>query len=82
MTLYLETSMRAQTFNQLLNNVIITNDDALIPLEAIQETDGAPCYQTLSRWIATGLLPKAIVVRRKRYIRKAAWRELLLRQED
>ena len=57
-------------------------NDALIPLEAIQETDGAPCYQTLSRWIATGLLPKAIVVRRKRYIRKAAWRELLLRQED
>ncbi len=57
-------------------------NDALIPLGAIQETDGAPCYQTLPRWISTELLPKAVVVRRKRYIRKAAWRELLLRQED
>ena len=73
--------MSTQTFNQLLNNVIRANTDALIPLDEIQETDGAPCYQTLTRWIATGILPKAITVRRKRYIRMAAWRELLLKQE-
>lgn len=73
--------MRFQNFNDLLDDIVLNDDDRLILLEDIPKLDQSPCYQTLSRWVSTGILPKPIVVRRKRYIRKKAWRELLLAQE-